>query len=381
MKLIHLATIAALSLATAPLHAAPKGDRAKPEPKKTEGVRSDSASPAGGGESPAGGKTGDAGGEDHGKKIFGIVDSEALKVDLRAIDAAKGNFGIDYKLDLRQSLNKGETEDNPSFVRRSVSLKSTGFLVTEPSKNRHDSIITEAAFNFDPLYPKNPILTSDADNRDLLKQFMSGKITEEELRKAQDRINKQKEPPLWIYAKGSAKWETTQTGKDQDLAIGAALVFATNLLHPILDAPFKLVHAKDNSPRFLDVSIGYDYVTARKVSSRAESDADKNRLSLYAEWETGIFKSDRLVFAYTGNYDLDGTKQGFHSFAEITYKHYLFNKDAKAGTDGKSAKKPDGGGNKSAKSPLAFSIKYTAGQLAPTYKQGNVIGAGFSIDF
>lgn len=297
--------------------------------------------------------------EGRGEKIFGLLDTEHVQVDLRAIEAAKGEFGIEYKFHFAQSLRKnpvtGQTWD--------ASLSGEGFLVTDPTKNQHDSIVTEAALSFNPLW----IYGSTAPVRPAGNIWESGTGTERKLDQGLANDGRSRagrlQSPLWIYAKGSAKWETTQDGRDQDIAVGASLAATTSFLNPILDAPFKVLrfgnNRERNNPRHLDVSAGYDYVTARKVSSTATKD-DKNRIAIRAEWETGIFRDDRVAFVFTGHYDLDGATQGFHPFFEAKYLHLLLDKPG---------------------AKTSFAIKYTVGELAPTYKQGNLIGAGFSIEF
>ncbi len=297
-----------------------------------------------------------------GEKIFGLLDTENVQIDFRAIEASKGEFGIEYKFHFEQNLTSDAARTSAALERTwKASLKGEGFLVTDPSKNQLDSITTEAALKFDPLW----ILERPAPAQATGNIWSTGTGSDRKLNPdipLGRNLAAQVQSPLWIYAKASAKWETTQDGKDQDLAVGASLAATTSFLNPILDAPFKVLRfgqQNTNNARHLDVSAGYGYVTARKVSGAASGN-DKNRIAIRAEWETGIFKNDRIAFVFNGHYDIDGSDRGFHPFFEAKYLHLLLDKPG---------------------AKTSFAIKYTVGELAPTYKQGNIIGAGFSIDF
>ena len=365
MKAIIL-TIAAIALSVFDATADPpenKGGNADKKPPITGDSTVESAASAKtGGEKDSGG-TKEKGKEDaRGEKIFGLLDTEHVQIDLRAIEASKGEFGIEYKFHFEKNL-KPDTEGASAPLERTwkASLKGEGFLVTDPAKNQLDSITTEAALKFDPLW----ILERPAHVPASGNIWSTGTGSERKLGSdISDGRNRapQLQSPLWIYAKASIKWETTQDGKDQDLAVGASMAATTSFLNPILDAPFKVLRfgqQNNNNARHLDVSAGYDYVTARKVSG-AGSGNDKNRIAVRAEWETGIFKNDRIAFVFNGHYDIDGSDRGFHPFFEAKYLRLLLDKPG---------------------AKTSFAIKYTVGELAPTYKQGNIIGAGFSIDF
>jgi hypothetical protein len=296
---------------------------------------------------------------DHGETIFSLIDNQYIHVDLKAISADKGSFGIDYKVQFDKTLIQ---EENDMGRKWQLNLSSAGFLTAEPDKNDVDSIITEIAFKATPLWrvvPKErgtipPELLEDPV---ALKKWMEDH--------ADDFIS-----PLSLYAKASGKYETTQTGDVFDFAMGGALGLTTGYLNFILDAPFAALRipskehpASSNGPRQIDVSVGYDFVTGRHVDNAAktsDSEGDVNRLVVKAEWETGILRGDRIIFSFNGNEQFAGPQEGFHPFFLARYEHLLFNE---------------------ANAKIAFAVNYTAGELPPAFKADQVIGGGFSIDW
>jgi hypothetical protein len=301
------------------------------------------------------------GDKDKGKQLFGLVDTENVKIDLKSIDADKGYFGIDYQFSFVKSLVRTDTQ------RWDLSFRGDGFLTADSAKNDIDSLTTEAAATFFPLWrPAEPVVVSP-EGVAKTREFLSGpggfdpRIAED-ARKRAERLYS----PITFYADAHVKHETTQDFRDYDFALGASMAVTTSYLEPILDAPFKLLRfgpeGKNNGPRQVDLSVGYDYVTARHTKQPASSDDDVNRLSAQAEFETGIFRSDRISFVVTANYNLNdaSNSDGFHPFFLAKYEHLL--------VDAPHAK-------------TSFAVKYTAGELPPNFVTGHVIGAGFAIEF
>jgi len=298
---------------------------------------------------------------DRGKTVLSLIDSQTIHVDLKAIDADKGSFGIDYKFEFKKTVIKEENEMGRQW---DVLLRGTGFLTAKPEKNDIDSLITEAAFTANPLWRVKPpggvtippeILLDPVKLAGWMKEnghlFVS---------------------PLSVYAKASLKHETTQDGDVYDFAAGAALGVSTGYLNTLLDAPFALLRIpsrdhpeSNNGPRQIDISIGYDFVTGRHVDASAtgsKSESDTNRIVYKAEWETGIFRGDRIIFSFNGHQQIAGSSGNnqFHPFFLARYEHLLFDQ---------------------ANAKTSFAINYTAGELPPTFNAGHVIGAGFAIEW
>lgn len=301
------------------------------------------------------------GDKDKGKKLFGLVDTENIKIDLKSIDADKGYFGIDYQFSFIKSLVRSDRR------RWDLSLRGNGFLTADSAKNDIDSLVTEAAATFFPLWrPAEEVPVSPegvAKTRAFLKG--PGGFDPNLVDRAQSSAEKLY-APIAFYADVHVKHETTQDFDDYDFALGSSVAVTTSYLEPILDAPFRLLRfgpeGKNNGPRQVDLSVGYDYVTARHTSQPGSSEEDVNRLSARAEWETGIFRSDRISFVVTAHYNLDGpsNSDGFHPFVLVKYEHLL--------VDAPHAK-------------TSFAIKYTAGELPPNFVTGHIIGAGLAIEF
>jgi hypothetical protein len=301
------------------------------------------------------------GDKDKGKKLFGLVDTENIKIDLKSIDADKGYFGIDYQFSFIKSLVRSDTQ------RWDISFRGNGFLTADSAKNDIDSLTTEAAATFFPLWRPATEVTPTPDGVAKTREFFKGPggFDPGLVERVQGRAEKLY-APITFYADAHVKHETTQDFRDYDFALGASMAVTTSYLEPILDAPFKLLRfgpeGKNNGPRQVDLSVAYDYVTARHTSQPTSADDDVNRLSARAEWETGIFRSDRVSFVVTANYHLDGPAEsdGLHPFFLAKYEHLL--------VDAPHAK-------------TSFAIKYTAGELPPNFVTGHIIGAGFAIEF
>lgn len=300
------------------------------------------------------------GNKDKGKKLFGLIDTENIKIDLKSIEADKGYFGIDYQFSFVKSLARSERR------RWDVSLRGNGFLTADSAKNDIDSLVTEAAVTFFPLWRPAEDVPVSPEGVARTRAFLEGPGGYDPgLIKAVQKRAEKLYAPITFYADAHVKHETTQDFRDYDFAFGSSVAVTTSYLEPILDAPFKLLRfgpeGKDNGPRQVDLSAGYDYVTARHTSQPAASNDDINRLSARAEWETGIFRSDRISFIVTAHYNLDGpSNHGFHPFVLVKYEHLLVN---------------------APHAKTSFAIKYTAGELPPNFVTGHVIGAGLAIEF
>lgn len=299
------------------------------------------------------------GNKDKGKQLFGLIDTENIKIDLKAIDADKGYIGIDYRFSFIKSIVRADTK------RWDVSLRGTGFLTADSKKNDIDSLVTEAALNFFPLWrPAKEIVVSSEDVAST-REFRAGPggFDPSLARSSQTRAEKLY-GPITFYADAHVKHETTQDFDNYDFAFGSSAAVTTSYLEPVLDAPFRLLRfgpeGKDNGPRQIDLSAGYDYVTAHHTTGNSRENI--NRLSARAEWETGIFRSDRISFVFTANHNLDGSanRDGFHPFFLVKYEHLLVN---------------------APHAKTSFAIKYTTGELPPNFEAGHVIGAGFAVEF
>src|SRR2546423_11065879 len=88
-----------------------------------------------------------------GETVFALIDNQYIHVDLKAISADKGSFGIDYKVQFSKTLIQ---EQNEMGRKWEFSVNGTGLLTAEPEKNDIDSIITEAAFKATPLWRVAP---------------------------------------------------------------------------------------------------------------------------------------------------------------------------------------------------------------------------------
>ena len=301
------------------------------------------------------------GNKDKGKQLFGLIDTENIKIDLKGIDGDKGYFGIDYRFSFIKSLARSDTR------RWDVSLRGDGFLTADSEKNDIDSLVTEAAATFFPLWRPAKEAAVSPEGVAKTRAFLSGEggFDPGLAKSGQSRAEKLY-APITFYADAHVKYETTQDFADYDFAFGSSIAVTTSYLEPILDAPFRLLRfgpqGRDNGPRQIDLSVGYDYVTARHTSNPGNSEDDTNRLSARVEWETGIFRSDRISFVCTAQYNLDGASNddGFHTFALVKYEHLL--------VDAPHAK-------------TSFAIKYTAGELPPNFVTGHVLGAGFAVEF
>jgi hypothetical protein len=300
-----------------------------------------------------------ASGSDQSQTIFKLLDNEYIHVDLKAISQDKGSFGVDYKVQFSKHLGQDGTRRNWD-----VDLKATGFLTADADKNDIDSLITQLAFQANPLWGIPP-----EGGATIPPELLDDPV---KLKAWTDENGARFISPLSVYGQAHFKHETTQNGDVYDFAFGAALAVTTGYLNRILDTPFSLLRIpskshpeSNNGPRQLDVSVGYDFVTGRHVDSSSgisQNEGDVNRMVYRAEWETGVLRGDRLIFSFNGHHQIAGPSSidGFHPFFLARYEHILF-------------QLPN--------AQTSFAINYTAGELPPAFKTGQIIGAGFSIEW
>ena len=302
---------------------------------------------------------------------FKVFDKYGLKVDLKFIDPEKGSFGIDYQFQLDKKL----LGNDPAKINKlNLSLGSRGFVTVAEDKNKNSSLISEIKLEGQPLFhvkgkDLGPRSTIDplADDGPELPPGKDPLV--EEAR----NLAAQVASPLWLSFNLHAKHETTQDFRNYDFAFGPQLSVSTSYLSAILDFPFGLLRAaKNNNPRQLDLSVGYDYVTGANKTSLAPLLADSkfmNRLNLKAEWETGILSgNERIAFLFDSYYDLDRNLLLKNAGKDWNY-FYMIRIE-------KLLKINLGPGTKT-----KVAVKYTAGELPPNFDKGFVLGGGFSIDF
>lgn len=292
---------------------------------------------------------------------FRLFDGQYLKVDLKFADQNKGDFGIDYKLNLEKKMTP--IKKNGGYL--NLNMKSDGFVMVDGKENKLNSIINEINIELLPLYKIPGAKVGEPLS-------IPDELTEEQEVVLQ-RTRRQAEivhSPLWLNVDLHLKHETTQDFKDYDLAFGTAMYISTSYLHAPLDYLFGLLRTRENNnPRQLEIAVGYDYVVNLDQTANAiirENDKNAHRLNLKAEWETGIFKASRIIFVYNSYYEFDAPKKvkeadkDFNSFFMVKLEHLLYEiKDA----------------------TVKFAIKYTDGELPPNFEKGAVIGGGFSFEF
>lgn len=293
-----------------------------------------------------------------------FFDSDELKIDTKFIDPTKGYFGIDYNFDVSKKI-LNSVSSNLNEIELSIKAGSKGFLTVVGENNMNNSLISE--IKFDGYFPTSSKKSSVEDWKDALKQT--------DLEKRSSILAKRLESPLWIFTNLHAKHEAVQDFKSYDFAFGIELGMTSSLLSKIFDIPFGLFrNGKNNNPRQLDISIGYDYVTGlnkTKIASLKDSSDYMHRLNIKSEWETGFLNDDnRLLFSLNTYYDLNATQKmkndnkDWNIFYMIKLDHLLWsNTNQKSLVD------------------IKFTIKYTHGELPPNFEKGYVLGGGFSVDF
>lgn len=298
----------------------------------------------------------------HKVSTWHLFENRLINVDLKFIDPEKGNFGIDYGFNL--SKNIGKSDDNPT-KRIDLNLKSKGFVTVTGRNTAQNSIVNELGLVANGF----PIGIKGSDIPFETIPFPEAEANPDLISLSSQRAS-QINSPLWMYADIHLKHETTQDFKDYDIAFGGYLAFSSSLLTGLLDMPFSIFRvSKNNKPRQLDLSIGIDYVTGLENTANAtlrDDDNDANRINFKGEWETGIFKNERISFLFDSYYELDAPEMikvadlDFNYFFQIKLEHILLVKN---------------------NSTSKLAIKYTQGELPPNFETGYVIGGGFSIEF
>lgn len=176
--------------------------------------------------------------------------------------------------------------------------------------------------------------------------------------------------PLSIQAQLTGSWETTQDLDNHDLVAGAGIGLASSYLSALFDLPFSLLRtAPNNEPRMLDARFSYEFVGKIERGGSADFNGatkDVSRLSLDVEWETGVFKSDRVSFFYSLKHELnpsDATKargRRTNHFFQAKLEHLL-------------VQRPN--------AEVDLALIYTRGELAPVFETGHTIGGGLSVRF
>jgi hypothetical protein len=297
-----------------------------------------------------------------GSLKFNLFESSDLRIDLKAIDQAKGAFGIDYKLNLSAPfLGKDRNSD---MVKKGLrfDLNSQGFLTVKGQDNQLNSVITDANINFTHFIGKKNSATLDP-----LEEL---KMTDDEIIEITRQQAAKVSSPLWVFLDMHAKNESSQDFSSFDNAFGASLGLSTSILSTVIDFPFGLLRtSNNNNPRQLDLSLVYDYVTNLKETASEElrSKNSANRVSFNVEWETGIFKRERISFMYNSFYELDAPLKIKESgldknyFYQIKFSYPLSKSESQI--------------------RRTLSLKYSQGELPPDFTKGYVLGAGFSVEF
>jgi hypothetical protein len=290
------------------------------------------------------------------EKKTSLWDSKQVVVDLKAMD--QSHLGLDYSFQL-----------NKEFDKNSVKLSSKGFLTLNGVDNQFDSIINMLELDvklFQVMKASPSVNTGD------LNDVTVGEIS---------LIAQKVQSPLWVDFFINAGHETTQNFRNYDFVVGSGLSISTSYLHEPLDFLFQILRTRpNNNPRFLDLSLSYNLVkgmdrTASAVLRAGKEDA--NRLTLEAEWETGVLDYQRISFRYMANYEFDAPAavkvagQDFNYFFEAKLILYEFKKAEAAGSE--TAEGP--------KLVPKISVKYTEGKLPPNYVQDSVLGGGLSLEF
>lgn len=282
-------------------------------------------------------------------------------IDLKFIDPAKGTFGIDYRAELSRAspyATTAATADSKNALYHSTSfgLDSKGFIVVggpTQTTNQVNSIINELHADAAVFFakPATTVKHSRADATPEEAAALAGSLG----------------PTISFFGNVHAKHETSQNFADYDFALGPTLAVRTSLLSYVLDVPFAIFRTQEgNNPRQLDLSAALDYVAGLKntQSTALREKSSTARFNVRAEWETGIFASDRVVFYNDFYYEIaasdriDAAGLTKKNFFMARFDHFL-----------------------DAKRKKTISIKYTKGALPPNFTEGYVLGAGFSVDF
>jgi len=294
---------------------------------------------------------------------FHLFKTRDLNIDFKFIDPDKGSFGIDYHLNLKKSFKTFSMDDPLIKPNINLNFASNGFLTVKGDANQFNSVINELNLELSPLIKQKEI----KDSGNILEEL---KGTDEEIIQRTREQARMVSSPFWLMFNLHGKHEATQNFRNHDIAIGGTLSFTTSFLNAILDYPFGLLRvAKNNNPRQIDFSFVYDYVTSLNSTASKDLREDNNsgRVSFNMEWETGIFKNERISFLYNSFYELNAPfkikQNGLDKnyYYQIKLEHPL--------------------SNEKDKTRKTISIKYSQGELPPDFTKGYVLGGGFSVKF
>jgi hypothetical protein len=302
---------------------------------------------------------------------FRLFTARDILIDLKFIDPDKGTFGIDYKINLERSIG---TLFNSSYRNLKLNFNSAGFITVAGEKNQNNSIISSLDVSAFPLFRVQPkSITPTHSWEDLIDIDTTLSVDEDPLINLSRNLAEEVSSPFWLFWNLHAKHETTQDFKNYDFAFGTQVSFSTSYLSAILDFPFGLLRtSRNNNPRQLDLSVGYDYVVGinNTLLEDVKDNSDyMNRLNFKAEWETGILtRNDRIIFLFDSYLDINPSEaqkqanKDWNTFYMIKLEHSL----GRIGMSRTRAK---------------IAIKYTQGKLPPNFETGYILGGGFSIDF
>jgi hypothetical protein len=295
---------------------------------------------------------------------FHLFQTRDLKMDLKFIDPDKGSFGIDYELNLKRSLNTLSQKDSTLFEPNiNLNLLSKGFLTVKGDANQFNSIVNELNFEVSPIFKqkKKPAF------KEILPELEGSDEDIIEITRAQASMVSS---PFWLMFNLHGKHEASQNFKSHDIAVGGTLSFTTSLFNGILDYPFGLLRvAKNNNPRQIDFSFVYDYVSGLNNTASKDLRESNNakRVSVNVEWETGIFKNERISFLYNSFYELNAPLKIKQTGLDNNYYYQIKLKHRLSKSSDKTRK--------------TVSIKYSQGELPPDFSKGYVLGAGFTLEF
>lgn len=298
---------------------------------------------------------------------FNLFTSKDLVADFKFIDPTKGSFGIDYKLSLERKLFSLNPNTTKILKNVNLNLNSKGFITVAGDKNPINSIISEVKFEAFPLF------YAEAEALTIPQKNWRQAVNDPNLILEAQELAKRVSAPFWLFLNLHAKHEGTQDFKNYDFALGSTLNISTSFLTAILDFPFGILRVeKDNGPRQLDLSMGYDYVTNVKNTALAEANNNENylnRLNFHAEWETGVLTArDRIIFYFDSYHNLKPT-QKLKDDKKVDNYFYMIKLDHIIGFDEKS------------RTISKISLKYTRGALPPNFNTGYVLGGGYSLEF
>lgn len=276
-----------------------------------------------------------------------LIADGPIKLTLKALPSDKGDWGIDWEADFKKNL----TEDIPENDARSISLgfTSRGFVVLDKTENASDSITASLKLEGGAWVPVRPAAPAPRpipdDDTPIPDDFLKG-------------------ASWYIFPSFNVVTETNQAFDKFNTGVGASLAVTTSQFNRVLDLIPSLLrygpNAAHNNPRHVDISVGYKYLDQKFVSTLFPQQENISRGDLNVEWETGILSTQRLVVRYNGYYLFSQATEKYVDFVVVRIDLLRLPASLNGG---------------------AVSIKYTSGQLPPTYQKGTSLGAGLSLEF